>query len=446
MSIYKKNLESLKELFSIKKDQAENEEIKKRIDESSSISGTNLWILIMAILVASIGLNMNSTAVIIGAMLISPLMGGIISIGYGFAMNDINHIKRSAINFGIQIFISIFVSVIYFKITPLTEITPELLARTEPTIWDVLIAIFAGIAGLIGLTRRERMSNIVPGTAIATALMPPLSTLGYGIAVHNIHFILGAAYLFFINSFFICLVSSVGFRLMHVIKPGEDKTRSPKSKVIFWILIIVSIRPSIYLAWNIVDETITQKNYAEFIEKEFDFSETQIFDESIDIKNKKIDIVLIGKELTSNEIKNIEKNKKIFELGNYKLKINQMPVSKGVTKDEIEGMLSGDSSILEKNKELIINNVETKESKYYEIKKELFILYPEIDEVGITKIMNKDGKEKQVLILASKEGISIDTQKRIKNWIKEKTGEDMSIIVSKNQAILDENKVEEKVE
>lgn len=446
MSIYKKNLETLKELFSIKKDQAENEEIKKRIDESSSISGTNLWILIMAILVASIGLNMNSTAVIIGAMLISPLMGGIISIGYGFAMNDINHIKRAAINFGIQIFISIFVSVIYFKITPLTEVTTELLARTEPTIWDVLIAIFAGIAGLIGLTRRERMSNIVPGTAIATALMPPLSTLGYGIATHKIHFILGAAYLFFINSFFICLVSSVGFRLMHVIKPGEDKVRSPKSKIIFWILIIISIRPSVYLAWNIVDETIIQKNYSEFIEKEFNFDETQIFDESIDIKNKKIDIVLIGKELTDDEIKNIEKNKKIFELGKYKLKINQMPVSKGVTKDDIAGLLNGDDSVLEKNKEILINKIEPKEAKYNEIKKELFILYPEIDEVGISNMRNKAGKEEKVLIITSKNGISLDTQEIIQKWIKEKTGEQMSIIVSEKQVILNEDKVDENIE
>lgn len=446
MSIYKKNLETLKELFSIKKDQAENEEIKKRIDESSSISGTNLWILIMAILVASIGLNMNSTAVIIGAMLISPLMGGIISIGYGFAMNDINHIKRAAINFGIQIFISIFVSVIYFKITPLTEVTTELLARTEPTIWDVLIAIFAGIAGLIGLTRRERMSNIVPGTAIATALMPPLSTLGYGIATHKIHFILGAAYLFFINSFFICLVSSVGFRLMHVIKPGEDKVRSTKSKIIFWILIIISIRPSVYLAWNIVDETIIQKNYSEFIEKEFNFDETQIFDESIDIKNKKIDIVLIGKELTDDEIKNIEKNKKIFELGKYKLKINQMPVSKGVTKDDIAGLLNGDDSVLEKNKEILINKIEPKEAKYNEIKKELFILYPEIDEVGISNMRNKAGKEEKVLIITSKNGISLDTQEIIQKWIKEKTGEQMSIIVSEKQVILNEDKVDENIE
>lgn len=430
MDIFKRTLSEARGLFSIREDQAENEEIKKRIDEASSISGTNLWILIMAILVASIGLNMNSTAVIIGAMLISPLMGGIISIGYGFAMNDMNHIKKSIINFGIQVFISVFVSTIYFMLTPLTEVTSELIARTEPTIWDVLIAIFAGIAGLIGLTRRDRISNIVPGTAIATALMPPLSTLGYGIAMGNLQFIFGAAYLFFINSFFICLVSSIGFRIMHITNPSQDKVKSSKSRMIFWIVTIITIIPSIYLAWNIVNETIIQKNYSDFIENQFNFDKTQVFDDSIDLKNKKIEVIVIGEELSEEDIENIEKNKKLYDLENYKLEIDQMPVSKGVTKNDVKGILDGSELVDLNNKDLILKKAISKEKKYEEMKKELMILYPEINKVGIAEMMDKDGKEKDLLIVDSSKEINEDTKNIIQKWIKEKTGEEIEIVIT----------------
>lgn len=430
MDIFKRTLSEARGLFSIREDQAENEEIKKRIDEASSISGTNLWILIMAILVASIGLNMNSTAVIIGAMLISPLMGGIISIGYGFAMNDMNHIKKSIINFGIQVFISVFVSTIYFILTPLTEVTSELIARTEPTIWDVLIAIFAGIAGLIGLTRRDRISNIVPGTAIATALMPPLSTLGYGIAMGNLQFIFGAAYLFFINSFFICLVSSIGFRIMHITNPSQDKVKSSKSRMIFWIVTIITIIPSIYLAWNIVNETIIQKNYSDFIENQFNFDKTQVFDDSIDLKNKKIEVIVIGEELSEEDIKNIEKNKKLYDLENYKLEIDQMPVSEGVTKNDVKGILDGSELVDLNNKDLILKKAISKEKKYDEMKKELMILYPEINKVGIAEMMDKDGKEKDLLIVDSSKEINEDTKNIIQKWIKEKTGEEIEIVIT----------------
>ena len=421
--------EEIKTLFSIKGDQAENTEIKKRIDESSSISGTNLWILIMAIFVASIGLNMNSTAVIIGAMLISPLMGGIISIGYGFAIDDVNHIKRAATNFGIQVGISILVSTVYFFCTPLTEVTSELLARVEPTIWDVLIAIFAGAAGLIALTRKDRISNVVPGTAIATALMPPLCTVGFGIATRNLNFVLGAAYLFFINSFFICFVSAVGFRFMHVVSPNQEKAK-PKKHVVMWIVVIIAILPSIYLAWNIVDETITQSNYREFINDQFDFEKTQVFDDKLDINNKKIEVVLIGDEISQNDINRIDKNKKIYELADYKLEVNQMPVSDGITESQIKDMIDGKKTFDINGQKIIIEGAKTEEQRYDEMEKELMILYPEIDEVGIAKMMDKDGKEKNIVLIESEEGISFEKRQIIQAWIKEKTGNEMEIVTA----------------
>lgn len=182
-----------------------------------------MCILMLAILIASIGLNMNSTAVIIGAMLISPLMGGITAIGYGIATNDLTLSKGAAIRLGIQVVICLITSTIYFTISPITTASSELLARTTPTAWDVLIALFGGLAGIIGQTRKEK-SNVIPGVAIATALMPPLCTAGYGLARHRLDYFGGALYLFFINSFFICLAAIVVLKLLRL-PHGNDISR-----------------------------------------------------------------------------------------------------------------------------------------------------------------------------------------------------------------------------
>ena len=315
----------------------------------------------------------------------------------------------------------------YFFCTPLTEVTSELLARVEPTIWDVLIAIFAGTAGLIALTRKDRISNIVPGTAIATALMPPLCTVGFGIATRNINFVLGSAYLFFINSFFICFVSAIGFRFMHVASPNGEK-QNKKKHVLLWAVVVIVILPSIYLAWNIVDETMTQSNYREFINEQFDFEKTQVFDDKLDVKNKKMEVVLIGDEIGQADIKRIEKNKKIYELEDYKLEVNQMPVSEGITESQIKDMIDGKKSFDINGQEIIIEGAKTEEQKYNEMEKELMILYPEIDEVGIAKMMDKDGKEKTIVLIESENEISIEKRQIIQKWIKEKTGAEMEIV------------------
>ena len=170
--------------------------------------GTNLWVLMFAIIIASIGLNVNSTAVIIGAMLISPLMGPIMGIGYGVGINDFELIKRSIRNIGLAVLISLISATLYFLISPLSEARSELLARTTPTLWDVLIALFGGFAGILATTRKEK-SNVIPGVAIATALMPPLCTAGYGLATGHLSYFFGAFYLFFINMVFIALATVI---------------------------------------------------------------------------------------------------------------------------------------------------------------------------------------------------------------------------------------------
>lgn len=199
----------LKDMFSLKADAASHEEIRERLMEGGKITGTNMCVLICAMVIASVGLNVSSTAVIIGAMLISPLMGSILAMAYGLVSNDFKLLRNHAVGFAMQILISLTTSTIYFLCSPLKEATSELLARTSPTFYDVLIATAGGIAGIIGQTRKGQFNNIIPGVAIATALMPPLCTCGYSIATGNWKMLGGAAYLFIVNAYFIFLSSAV---------------------------------------------------------------------------------------------------------------------------------------------------------------------------------------------------------------------------------------------
>lgn len=168
--------------------------------------GANLWILVFATFIASLGLNVNSTAVIIGAMLISPLMGPIMGVGLAIGINDFELMKRSLKSYFIATVFSVTTATIYFAFTPLDEVQSELLARTSPTIYDVFIALVGGLAGIVAVATKEK-GNVIPGVAIATALMPPLCTAGFGLATGNLLYFLGAFYLYFINSVFISLAT-----------------------------------------------------------------------------------------------------------------------------------------------------------------------------------------------------------------------------------------------
>ena len=245
----------LKEAFSLKKDVAGHDEIKQRLISGGQVSGTNMCILMLAIIIASIGLNMNSTAVIIGAMLISPLMGSIMAMAYGTATADGHLFRKSIIGLAFQVTICLIASTFYFLISPISTTTSELLARTQPTIWDVLIAVCGGTAGMIGMTREEK-SNVIPGVAIATALMPPLCTCGYSIAYNRWDMLLGAGYLFAINAYFIFLSSAVVLLIIETPKKRElsDKQRKKLTHSLI-INTIVMIIPSVLFAVMMVYDT-----------------------------------------------------------------------------------------------------------------------------------------------------------------------------------------------
>lgn len=251
----------LKDAFSLKNDTAEQEEIRTRLVEGGQVSGSNMGILMLAILIASIGLNMNSTAVIIGAMLISPLMGSIQAAAYGIASADLKLFRKSSIGLFFQICISLLTSTLYFKISPISMATSELLARTQPTIWDVIIALCGGLAGIIGMTRTEK-SNVLPGVAIATALMPPLCTCGYGIATKQWEFLWGAGYLFCVNAYFILFASTLILEILNVPKKqvalSNKQRQAIKRKII--INTIIVILPSLFVAYNMVQTANNEKD------------------------------------------------------------------------------------------------------------------------------------------------------------------------------------------
>ena len=204
----------LRDRFDLGEDSALQDEVVDNICRGVDFRGTNLWVLIFATFVASLGLNVNSTAVIIGAMLISPLMGPIMGMGLSVGINDFDLLKRSVRNFGLMVLVSILTSTLYFVVSPLSGAQSELLARTVPTTYDVLIAFFGGLAGIVAQSRRDRTSTVIPGVAIATALMPPLCTAGYGLATLQLNYFLGAFYLFFINTVFIAIATFVVVRFL----------------------------------------------------------------------------------------------------------------------------------------------------------------------------------------------------------------------------------------
>ncbi len=285
--------------------------------------GANLWVLIFAILIASVGLNVNSTAVIIGAMLISPLMGPIMGIGVGVGINDFSLIKKAVTNLFVAVLMSILTSTIYYVISPLRDAQPELLARTTPTIWDVLIAFFGGMAGIIAITRREK-GNAVPGVAIATALMPPLCTAGYSIANGKLYMFLGAFYLFFINSVFISVSTFLIVRFLKYPKI-EFVDKSTERRVIryIWLAVILTLLPSIYLGYAIVQRSIYERNAKSFIQKELNFEKSQVIRQNIDPLNRKIEVFLLGEHLSNAAITLMKQKLHSYNLTNTSLMVRQ---------------------------------------------------------------------------------------------------------------------------
>jgi len=299
------------ERFALGADAATQDEVNSNIQKGIMIKGTNLWVLIFAIFIASLGLNTNSTAVIIGAMLISPLMGPIIGMGYSMGVYDFALLKESFRNFLIMIVVSLATSALFFTLPLITTTQSELLARTQPTTYDILIALFGGLAGMVAQTRKERTGTVIPGVAIATALMPPLCTVGYGLATLQFRFMLGALYLFTINSIFIALASFIVTRVMKYKMIGNlDEYKAKRLKDFMVFLIIIITLPSIMIAFSIIQRSSFEANYRNFVDEAFNYDNTFVVESSYNYnpgfkKQSTIEVRLFGEPLSDNVINNI---------------------------------------------------------------------------------------------------------------------------------------------
>lgn len=296
------------------------------VRSGANMTGANLWVLVLAIFTASLGLNVNSTAVIIGAMLISPLMGPIVAIGMGVAIQDFALVYRALKNFALAVVLSLITSSLYFLISPLKVPGSELLARTSPTIYDVLIAIVGGLAGIIAGSSKLRQSNVVPGVAIATALMPPLCTAGFGIANLNFYYVAGAFFLFFINSVFISLSTFFIVRMLNYPVVGELlNRRSRQIKRIIGVVVFVTLVPSIWLTVGIVKKYILEEKAKQFINKNFKGNTRIVLRSEVIYVAKRpvLKLNMLGAEIDSLALVGLNTQMKEFGMEGVKLEIQQ---------------------------------------------------------------------------------------------------------------------------
>ncbi len=285
--------------------------------------GHTAWVLIFAVFIASIGLNVGSTAVVIGAMLISPLMGPILGIGLSLAIYDIDTLKRSLVNLGVMVGLSVFTAFLYFWASPLTDKTLELDARTAPTILDVLIAIFGGFALIVARSKKGTMASVIFGVAIATALMPPLCTVGYGLAIGDPKFYLGALYLFCINTIFIALATFVVAKILSfpLVKYANEAKRN-KIKWTVTIIAILAIVPAVLTFITVLEKSNQDKDIRNFTENEIKRNEELFLSGEPDVKyEKKIIVLTFLNELSDATVADLKKEINDYEyIKDFKLK------------------------------------------------------------------------------------------------------------------------------
>jgi len=317
--------EFIKELMSLK-DETDYEGTRTGIVKDVTFRGPTVYILICSIFIASIGLNLNSPAVIIGAMLIAPLMGPILGVGLAFGTNDAELLGKSLKYFGVMIIISLVTSTLYFLVTPLVEHQPELLSRTKPTTLDILVAIFGGIAGIVAGSRREK-SNVIPGVAIATALMPPLCTSGFGLATGNWPFFFGAFYLFMLNSIFICVSTIIGVRYLGFpMKKFVNKAREKKVKTWMAIVMTIIIIPSLWIFYGVVRESWFRSHADRFVSEVIVMHGARLVDQKFIYNDTvpSIELFLIGRDIPEDTISKWESLMPDYSLSGVKLDVYGM--------------------------------------------------------------------------------------------------------------------------
>jgi len=404
----------------------DQKKVLENIVSNISFRGSNLWILACAIVIASVGLNVNSSAVIIGAMLISPLMGPIVGAGFGLGMYDFGLLKKSIKNLSIATMVSLMVSTLYFYISPFKEIQSELLARTSPNIYDILIAFFGGLVGVIAVTRVEK-GNPIPGVAIATALMPPLCTAGYGLATANFAFFGGAMYLYTINCVFICIATFIIVKfLKYPIKKQIDLKHQKQVKQGITALLLIMIVPSVYFAYELLGEKEYKQRTEEFIRNEFTQKDYVLIYKKINYNSipKKIELAFLSKRFDSLEIKVLNEKMKNYQLSNTELIIKQDSID---LKNDILNSLNNYKKTGD-DKDIIIRSFQNKIADYQlnnaKTIREAEILFPEINAISIAQYTMtdkaKNNKTIPVILYKSHKELPTASKEKLMIWLEQR--------------------------
>lgn len=421
--------------FDVRQDKEDELETIDTISKGIEFKGTNLWVLIFATFIASLGLNTNSTAVIIGAMLISPLMGPIMGFGVGLGISDFDMIKRSFRNFATATIFSVITSSFYFMISPISEAQSELLARTQPTVYDVLIAFFGGLAGIIASSTKSK-GNVIPGVAIATALMPPLCTAGYGIATGNLYYFFGAFYLFFINTVFISVATYLVVRVLkYPKKVFLDKAREKTVHRYVGIIVFFTLVPSLFLSYNLIRTSYFNDRVTRYINQELVFPNTQLLSKSVTLTRdtQEIKVVFIGQHVPQGLIDNARLRMKNYGLDGTSLIVEQGFGEKATDVNELKSLLLQD---LYKNSEEVlriqsftIDSLKKSLDQYKsyglltsQLLPEMRVLFPTVQEASFSRsfVMKTDSLKQDTVMLVylkSTKQISKTDQDKLREWL-----------------------------
>ena len=404
------------------------------IRKNIAFRGTNVFILACAIIIASVGLNVNSIPVIIGAMLVSPVMGPILGFGLGLGTEDARLLKDSLKNFGVMVGISIIASSLFFLLSPLSLANPsELLARTNPTIYDVLIALFGGLAGIIEISRKDK-GTVISGVAIATALMPPLCTVGYGISIWKGSVIFGALYLFTINSIFIALATFIAVKYFRfpAVESDEQRIRLPKSAV--YIILLIVIVPSILSAISVIKENNFTTHAEKVVAENKNLGKCFIYDHKATYSRKSptLELFLAGETLTdeakkklynSAEEYGITRNQIIFheDATSVRQEFSEVEIVKGIYEQTDKQIKQLNDSIAKLGQQL--TEYKEKEMPVEAVSKELFAQYSNITSLSLTQGSSVNtgdqGKIEQIVaFVTSSEPLTNDQKDRIERWLK----------------------------
>ena len=442
----------IKSLASIAED-TDSETTVANIIKGVEFRADNIWVLFFAIIIASVGLNVNSTAVIIGAMLVSPLMGPIMGLGLSIGIFDGELLRKSLKNLFIMIVISLVASSFYFLISPLSDAQSELLARTKPTIYDVFIAFFGGLAGILAASRKQEKVTVVSGVAIATALMPPLCTAGYGLGTGQLIYFFGAFYLFFINAFFIALATYLMVRYLHFPrKTFLDQATELKVRRSIAVFTIVVLVPSVFIAINVVRETSFNNNaikYVNDIQNNPVMQNVQIISQqrTFSSKGNEITISLVGEPLTSEQVAVLQKRMEEMGLKNTKLNIRQAggasldvgtqaKMLQDFIEDKDRTIEQKDSLIQELRQQIVLEQTRAQVTAE-QLAHELSVLYPHIHDISMAEAVKFNVQSNMTdtiptLNINWTQQPTSEEYQHLSNWLKVRLKTDKLDIISKN--------------